>query len=62
MGSNYKKWKRNIEFAIGLIDLDICLLEGKMVVPTGENTVLSSNEKVGKDASPQLTDYQEAGF
>lgn len=30
--SNYKKWKREIKLALGLKDLDMCLLEDKSTV------------------------------
>lgn len=36
--SKFKNWKRKIEFILSLMDLDMHLLENKLVVHTGENT------------------------
>lgn len=32
VGSTYKKWRRDIELALCLMDLDMCLLEQKSTV------------------------------
>lgn len=31
-GSNYKKWKQDLEFSLGIADVDVALLETKPVV------------------------------
>lgn len=38
IGSNLKKWKPNIELELGLVNLDMWLLRGKVIVPTTETT------------------------
>ncbi|XP_062118857.1 uncharacterized protein LOC133832545 [Humulus lupulus] len=36
--SNYKKLKQDIEFSLGIMDLDICLLEDEPASPTDSST------------------------
>lgn len=46
-GFNYKKWKRDIEFTLGLMDIDIAILEPKPATPEegSSATVISKFEK-----------------
>lgn len=44
-GSNYKKWKCDIELALCLVNLDVCLLEDTMVV-ISEDSSLATKEKL----------------
>ncbi|XP_061358310.1 uncharacterized protein LOC133302537 [Gastrolobium bilobum] len=37
-GSNYKKWKQDIEFALGIVDLDFALRQNEPRRPTDEST------------------------
>ncbi|OIT37006.1 hypothetical protein A4A49_66137 [Nicotiana attenuata] len=41
-GSNYKKWKQDVEIVLGLMDLDFALTEQK---PAGPTTTSSADEK-----------------
>lgn len=34
--SNYKKWRQDMEFALGLMDLDMCILEDKPIASSDE--------------------------
>lgn len=37
-GFNYEKWRSDIELALGLIDLEICLLEDKYVASSDKSS------------------------
>ena len=37
-GSNYKKWKEDIEFALGIVDLDLALRVEKLAEPTTDSS------------------------
>jgi len=45
-GSNYKKWKQDVDFSLGIADLDITLREDKLVV-NAENTA-EQRERLAK--------------
>lgn len=38
-GSKYKKWRRDIELALGFMDLDMCLLEANPSVSDGDDVI-----------------------
>lgn len=43
---NYKKWKRDIEITLGLLDTDIPILEPKLTIPEeGSFAVIMSKYK-----------------
>jgi hypothetical protein len=44
-GSNYKKWKQDVNFALGIADLDIALREDKPVITT---TSTAEEKEVGE--------------
>ena len=37
-GLNYKRWRLDIEFVLGLMDLDMALCEDELPKPTNEST------------------------
>ena len=37
-GSNYKRWRSDIEFDLGMMDLDMALCEDEPLKPTNEST------------------------
>ncbi|XP_062119105.1 uncharacterized protein LOC133832832 [Humulus lupulus] len=37
-GSNYKKWKRDVDFSLGIMDLDRCMREDQPAAPTDAST------------------------
>ena len=37
-GSNYKRWRLDIEFVLGIMDLDMALHEDEPPKPTNEST------------------------
>ena len=37
-GSNYKKWKQDIKFALGIVDIDLALREKEPSKPTATST------------------------
>ena len=37
-GSNYKRWRSDIEFVLGMMDLDMALCEDELPKPTNEST------------------------
>ncbi|XP_039169417.1 uncharacterized protein LOC120293753 [Eucalyptus grandis] len=39
IGSNFKRWKQDIEFALGIVDMDLALREDEPVRPNDQNIV-----------------------
>ncbi|XP_062080976.1 uncharacterized protein LOC133785776 [Humulus lupulus] len=42
-GSNYKKWKRDVDFSLEIMDLDLCMREDQPGAPTNASTVAQRN-------------------
>lgn len=45
-GYNFKKWKKYLEFLLGIVDLDIALHETKLVI--NDQSTPKENEKLAK--------------
>ena len=49
-GLNYKRWRLDIEFVLGLMDLDMALCEDELPKPTNESTeAMRAHYANGKD-------------
>ncbi|XP_062085592.1 uncharacterized protein LOC133791691 [Humulus lupulus] len=54
-GSNYKKWKRDVDFSLGIMDLDLCMREDQPAALTDASTTAQQTLHVQLEKSNRLS-------